>query len=407
MPKNQKKYEWEIGESLPKIDNHSKVKLEILSKYLEIYMKVLCGNIHTTNLNLYIVDGFAGGGVYKDGTLGSPLALMQTVARTKDMINYEKSNEGLKTVNFNVKYVFVEKYKSIYNFLYNEIKQRGLLDDNVEIINGEFKRNLNDIISYIKRGGKSQRCLFVLDQYGYKDAPIDTVRQIFNNFSKAEVILTFSVDSLIDYLSVKSEKTLINLGLSKDEAQKLIDTRADNDYSRHKIQPILYKFIVKRTGARFYTPFFITSNVNHKSYWLFHLSSHEKAREEMIKLHWDKQNTFAHYGSAGLNMFVGYDPKYQNQLFGFDDIAKKQSLISLCSELPKYICDIKEITFGGLNSKIANTTPATEDMLKESLNESIRCGEIKAVAKNGTQRQKGSSLKKDDRLKYIHKRFFT
>ena len=66
---------------------------------------------------------------------------------------------------------------------------------------------------------------------------------IFEQLPKAEVILTFSVDSLIDYLSSEKPQVLYNMGLSKEDCEQIYDVKEDNDFSRTKIQPLLYRTI--------------------------------------------------------------------------------------------------------------------------------------------------------------------
>ena len=81
---------------------------------------------------------------------------------------------------------------------------------------------INDIKSKSKKNGRS---IFILDQYGYKDAPIPVIRKIFLSLKKAEVILTFSIDSLIDYLTENNPKVLQNMGLTKEECERIFDEK--------------------------------------------------------------------------------------------------------------------------------------------------------------------------------------
>ena len=122
----------------------------------------------------------------------------------------------------------------------------------------------------------------------------------------AEVILTFATDSLIDYLS-ENEQTqhiLENVGISLP-SKTIVTAKESRDW-RRTIQFALHREIPEKTGAKFYTPFFIRSADAHRDFWLIHLSGHYRARDVMVGLHWKESTSFAHYGRSGLHM-LGYD----------------------------------------------------------------------------------------------------
>ena len=389
------KYEWVLGEELPILDNHSSVKLDIIEQYLEIYLKILTQSRRMDSLRLTVVDGFAGGGIYHCGTTGSPLRIYETIRNTQIAINTERKQNNSKEINFDIDMHFIEKSKNSFNFLKKTMKERGY-KKNLHLYNNEFEKSLDLIIQSIKQKSRSHKSIFILDQYGYADASIPSIKKIFQNLKKVEVILTFSVDSLIDYISRTNPKVLLNMGLSKDDCERIFDIKEDNNFSRSKIQPLLYQMIVQQTGAKFYTPFFIKSDTSNRAYWLFHLSSHSKARDEMIKLHWNNQNTFQHFGKPGLKMLIGYNSEYENNLFLFDNFAKEKSIESLSNELPRIIHEFDAMEFAKLKDKIINETPATVEMIKESLVEQVYHKDIIVKSKTGSIRRKTNTIHDTD-----------
>lgn len=77
-----KHYEWRIGDSLPELGDHSLAKHEIFERYVRIYIERLTRNPSQDMLNLTLVDGFCGGGIYARGQTkeeGSPLRLLRAV----------------------------------------------------------------------------------------------------------------------------------------------------------------------------------------------------------------------------------------------------------------------------------------------------------------------------------------
>ncbi len=58
-----------------KLEEHSRVKLQVLTNYIKVWIRKILLNHHGSGSCL-IVDTFAGVGKYKDGSLGSPLIII-------------------------------------------------------------------------------------------------------------------------------------------------------------------------------------------------------------------------------------------------------------------------------------------------------------------------------------------
>lgn len=178
----------------------------------------------------------------------------------------------------------------------------------------------------------------MLDQYAYKDVPFSSIRAIFQEVRNAEVLLTFNVDSLIDYLSEREEnrKALQNIDLEKYIPwAKLPSFKATMRHEwQHLIQRFLAEGILKESGAEFMTVFFITPfGANPRTYWFIHLAKSYRANAVMKEIHWKYGNHFSHAMTPAL--FVGYDTKrdiqvtdQQNLGFGeehfFDNVTGKR-----------------------------------------------------------------------------------
>jgi hypothetical protein len=170
--------------------------------------------------------------------------------------------------------------------------------------------------------------------------------------------------------------------LDPDELASKID-KSDPRW-RLLIQLELHEEIQRLAAARFYTPFFIHSQDSHRDLWLVHLSRHHRARDVMMGVHWELQNSFAHYGKPGLKM-LGYRPDEDEFLtkqpnfsgFFFDDKAKALSHDALLEELPAVIFSEPEpIPFSELFAKISNETPATSELLRISLRDLATDGSV-------------------------------
>jgi hypothetical protein len=72
------------------------------------------------------------------------------------------------------------------------------------------------------------------------------------------------------------------------------------------------------SNAKFYTPFFLSTENSHRDMWLVHLSNHSQARNVMTQVHWRVANhdktKMNHYG------MLGFHGKYEgaDQLFNIE-----------------------------------------------------------------------------------------
>ena len=322
----------------------------------------------------------------------------------------DAAKEARKTNEFNldVDYFFIEKQLGPYEYLRDVIAKsafRPLLDNRIRLIRGEFIPHVPEIIDFVQNRGRSGRVIFVLDQFGYLDVPFLTIIAILQALDNAEIILTFATDSLIDYLnnSDDTQERLQRLGVSLPP-KAIDDAKAQRDW-RRVIQFSLHEQIQQKTGAKFYTPFFIHSTEAHRDYWLIHLSGHQRARDVMVGLHWQETNSFAHYGRSGLRM-LGFDQDKveewtkQRLLSGyfFDQTARISSEDELLNQLPARLASSefkKGASFYEIFGKLTNETPVTSDIMIEVMNDLARQGVVKVVDKSGARRRSGIQHQSD------------
>ncbi len=235
---------------------------------------------------------------------------------------------------------------------------------------------------------------------------MQTIRTILATLKNPEILLTFAVDALIDFLSMKTAETqaLLNIDLQREDVRALTDLRTREGW-RYLIQNGLYRHIQDRTGSRFYTPFFIHSVEAHRSYWLLHLSNHRQARDEMGKLHWRLNNHFQHHGGAGFHA-LGFDPSKdlrQSMLtFMFDDDAMKRSEAAVLEQLPRMIHGANRNGAGLLVEDLfadnCNDTPVTSDILSRQLTFLRDEGELTIITPDGSKRPRAKKINWGDRL---------
>lgn len=409
-----KQYNWKDGPDF--IQQHSFAKHRILQAYLAAYFRTLVSSPNQDELRLTLVDGFAGGGLYRHNDTrelvkGSPLIFLDATSEAGFLINKDRR----KPVKMLVDYFFVEADRHAHLHLDKVLRDAGHGDQigqSIHLCHDRFQNRADQIIGFIKqKSPRSGRSIFTLDQYGYREVPTGLIRKIFEALPRAEVILTFGVDSFINFANDGSQfkEMLEGLGMPDIFDGRSIDEikTSERDW-RLFIQSVLYKRLVENCGARHFTPFFIRNRGGHGDYWLIHMSQHPKARDVMTEVHWANNNYFIHYGGAGLDMFqmVGYDPTKDASFLGqsmlgfeFDDFAKEASKAALMEHIPKRVHGHAHgISFGELFETTCNSSPASAEIYRDSIEGLLREAAVEVIGVGGVHRRSAAQIKETDVL---------
>jgi len=225
---------------------------------------------------------------------------------------------------------------------------------------------------------------------------------ILYTLKNAEVLLTFAVDFLANYLSPTADTTGLQAATGIDFDSLKTEDKSDPNWRRN-VQRRLTADIIGKTGARYFTPFFIRSEDSNRDLWLVHLSKHVKAKDEMGEMHWDLQTAAAHYGRPGQNM-LGFDPGKSGADqgarlpgFQFDELAYRNTVDSLRDELPRKLRDeFGNIAFENLYALLANDTPATRRILKDAIQRMHADGEVVIRTVSGSTYRRSNVQRDDD-----------
>ena len=370
------KYRWRVGERPPELGLHSVAKHNIYERYLGRYIETLTQNHRQTALNMTIVDGFCGGGLYQlngRDTDGSPLRMLAVVDTAQEALTTARE----RGFQIRCDFVFIDQSRDHLAYLEELLKQRGYADrigNDIRLVQSTFEAAAEDTIARIKKKGSAHRSLFFVDQYGWSAVKLATIRKIMSELSNPEVILTFMVDALINLMHENSSvRALAAIDLKRADVQEMIKNRGEPGW-KALIQNTLYRHIKSNTGAEFYSPFYIHPPESHRDYWLLHLSKHHKARDEMGNVYWREQNTMKHFGGPAFDA-LGFDPNVDVSQadfnYVFDDNAKRRSERALLEQIPRLLrqltADGKPITRRDLFVDRANDTPVVAGMLDSQL----------------------------------------
>ena len=401
-------FQWHPDDPPPLIEEHSKAKLDVLRSYLRAYFDRLNVNPSREEFRLDLVDGFAGGGTFRDGedTLsGSPLIMLEEAEAAERRLNRGRK----KPLRFDCRFYFVEKEASHADHLRKVLIEREYQLDSDKIIvrNGLFEDELDGILEDIsRRQPRAGRAIFLLDQAGFSQVSLNLIRRIFSELAAAEVILTFAADALTNHLAKTTAlvKAVAPLELTESQIHELIDYR-NGDGGRALVQRTLRDQIRTRTSATYDTPFFIKPRSSRRALWFLHLSRHPIARDVMIQCHWNIQNTFEHYGPGDFGM-LGWDALNSQtlRLFHFQQLEAQQlqeqllvsmpsKLFSLASEAPVMVDVMRHV--------LANQTAARFSDLDQAILTLAQEGEITILNSDGKLRPRNlKRLRADDQITF-------
>lgn len=417
MPVNH--YEWSWGGPLPELLRHSEVKHSLLRDYLVDYFLTLVASPRQDKIQLTVVDGFCGGGRYLSEAgihmPGSPVVILKAIEAAKTRVMVEQQRR--KDISFDVKLICIDKDKSAIAHLHKVLEDEGygqhLATGAVQLLVGDFASKVESVIAEVqRRSPRSGRSLFVLDQYGYNQVPLPVLNQIFTKLRQAEVILTFNIDSLLNYLNQTNvERFERKTGLLDAVSAADMDKRQRGPGWRVRVQANLYQRLTEGSGASFFTPFFIRPDKGHGDFWLLHLSKHWKARDVMATAHWRHHNHFVHYGRAGFDMFsTGYaaridDDERPQAAFEFDDAASRASRSAMMDQIPEALSAAPDgVRFKDFFVDRVNSTPVTEAMFETAVLALVREREIEVVGDNGSLRNVRTALQADHVLRLRRQR---
>lgn len=408
MPKS-KRFAWHPDDPPPEIEEHSKAKLDVLRRYLRAYFDKLNIGFARDAFRLDLVDGFAGGGIFRDGretVPGTPLIMLEESDAAESRLNQRRK----KLIAFDFKYYFIDIEKAHTDHLKKVLKERGYLTNDRKIVvrNASFKDAIDGVIAGIRRRQpKAGRSLFLLDQTGFSQVELALVSRIFRELPKAEVILTFAAETLINFLREhpRINEMLFPLDLTEKDIKDLTKLK-ESTGGRALVSRGLIRHIQALAGATYYTPFFIRPEKSRRALWFVHLSRHPTARNEMIQCHWESSNTFEHQGSGGFGM-LGYDALKSGEnlpLFRFGGLEERDLKRQLLDTMPQELRSLASedpITLDAVHREFANRTAATLDMLNDVIRFLNKEKEIDILDPDGRKRRRNlKHLKPTDRIAF-------
>ena len=405
---------WHPDDPPPELEEHSKAKLDVLRRYLRAYFDTLGANPVRDQFKLDLIDGFSGGGTFRAGddiVAGTPLIMLEESEAAQQRLNLDP----VKPLSFDCKFHFVDVHPDHTAHLRKVLAERGYRVDGRRIVvhDSRFEDVADEVIADVRRRQpKAGRAIFLLDQTGFSQVELALVARIFRRLPRAEVILTFASDALINHLSERTQfiHAVAQIELTQPQIRELIQLRG-GDGGRALAQRVMRQHIRSIAGATYDTPFFIRPRQSRRALWFLHLSRHPRARDVMIHCHWNSFNTFEHYGSGGFDM-LGWDALNTGTLplFRFEEFDAGQMRDQLLDSMPAELHALAAedpIVVDTMRHMLANETAARFSDLDEVVLKLAREREIDILNPDGQVRSRSlTRLNPTDRIAVPAQRLF-
>lgn len=398
------------------IEKHSEAKLEVLRRYLRAYFDTLGVSPVRDHFRLDFVDGFAGGGTFRDGggniVSGTPLIMLEETRAAQERLNQNR----IKPLSFDCKFHFVDREPTHTDHLRKVLREREYRVDGQEVVvhDSLFEDVAEGIIADVRRRQPiAGRAIFLLDQTGFSQVELELVNRILTRLPRAEVILTFAVDNFLNFgLTTALIRSAASLNLTQLQIDRWLELK-DGSGGRALIQRGLREHIRTTIGATYDTPFFIRPEPSHRALWFLHFSRHLKARDVMIQCHWSSSNTFEHYGSGDFDM-LGWNVLNSDTgalpLFRFTDMDAKRMQEQLLNSMPSKLYALAAedpVTVDTMRHMLANETAARFFDLDEIVRTLAKEKEINIISPDGTVRSRiPKQLSRLDRIAIPTMRLF-
>jgi three-Cys-motif partner protein len=285
-------------------DDGTKVKHDIFRAYLVEWLPVFISEKKPYWDNIFIYDFFAGEGKDPDGSLGSPLIILDVLNSFNDLIQH---CEVKINVVFNEKELssFKRLMANVEDFSYNSNKI------SVKIYNKPFQELFAELYPKMINYDSLPK-MMILDQFGIKEVTNEIFKKLIS-FKRTDFIFFISSSFVRRFNEMTEFKNY--LSISKEE---FLDSKP---FHSHKVVFNFYKSLVNTQYML--APFSIKKGKN--IYGLIFGSNHSLGLEKFLKVGWKiNPNTGdANYNIDEENIIVG-----QLSVFEEDNTVKKLGLLN-------------------------------------------------------------------------------
>ncbi len=324
------------------------MKHRILRLYLNPWLK----KISTVNSDILYVDGFAGPGVYPDGSDGSPIIAMEMA--NKILSESERVSKRVETIRC----VFIEKDSENFAKLEESVGSRAKeLDDRIDpvCINGEFEGWANDFINEFQDTSPPPGLVFI-DPFGYSNIPFELISDLYRlRDCSLELLITFMAGKMAQWMVDQDHQKAISDTLGIDDWQTEVPPDMSKDERAEQFSSIYQRELQERAGAAFTMPFEMVEETKKQvCYYLIHVTNHWEGLKVM-------KETMFNAGADDKFAYLGPDHSgYEDEQLSFAEFAETDNFEERIEDFAQE-----------LYSKYKGTDIIFQDLLEDTFDENV------------------------------------
>ena len=251
-----------------RMKEQTEMKHSILSLYLVPWLK----KISMVEPELLYVDGFAGPGIYPDGSEGSPLIAMNMA----DKVVNESPQVENRIDSF--KCIFVEKDDKNYEKLEQSVSEcKTGIDERIDpiCVPGKFEDWAEEFIDNYPYGTPPPSLVFI-DPFGYGNIPFDLISELFQLRGKSlELLITFMAGKMAQWMEDSGHQKAISEALGSEDWKEEVTSNFGKDERVERFSAIYQRQLKQEADANFTMPFeMVEESKRQTCYYLIHVTNH-------------------------------------------------------------------------------------------------------------------------------------
>jgi three-Cys-motif partner protein len=369
------------------IDEHTKVKHELLRKYIATWMAILFNQQERMGIppQLLYFDGFSGPGIYyaeptKTSTcLGSPLIVGEIANKFLD----EKGKREFSII-------CIDKEQKCVDILNEGLRAVDKHDQKWMSECGEFDSSINQLLDDLKKHGDALRpAFFLIDPFGYSGFHMNTLKRILEN-ERSELFINFMIYDIIRFIGEENFQQRMKQLFGCNDYNDVSGMRSSEEKQQFLVN-LYCKQLHEYAGAKYVMPFRINTpgKGTRPRYYLIHASNHIKALKAMKD-----------------NMAKVSDAPYRFEAIGitsqrgFFEDPNKESLREMIKDYCKEIYP-ESIDYSRLEGWAYSNTNGVARTIKEALLE-LEQGKIVEIRRK--EKQRNTTVTEGAMIKYKENR---
>jgi three-Cys-motif partner protein len=353
------------------IDEHTRIKHALLTKYIDPWMKILFAGQTKLGKEQKVVyfDGFCGPGTYyndeskTDECCGSPLLVAEVANKYLD-------EDPKRSVIMHC----VDKNAQCTEMLQKKMDELNRHSQEWRVHNAEFDDKVNEVLDLFDQSDlQYQPLFFFIDPFGYSGYPMKTLERLLA-YRRTELFVNFMVYDIVRFWEQEQYEEGMMALFGTDDYKKVSECTTPEQ--KYAFFVNLYSSRLLKAGAQYVMPFRVnaSSQGTRPRYYLIHASRHILALKTM-------KNNMAKVSDAPYRFeAIGLVTEQMSLFENPDKVALRDRIEELCQNAKGEV-DYDDIE----NWAYANTTGVAKT-IKEALMELEHDGKVIVKRQPGQRR---------------------